>query len=134
MLLKALLLQKWFGIRSDPELENQINDRISFMVFIGLPFGDPSPDHGVICRFRERMGAKVMERVHAELLAQLQMKGYSIDAGLAVDARLVRSASSPLSKEKLQEKREEKEHKEREGSGKPVKFRRDVESDWTVKN
>ena len=30
MLLKALLLQKWFGIRSDPELENQINDRISF--------------------------------------------------------------------------------------------------------
>ena len=30
MLLKALLQQKWFGIRSDPELENQINDRISF--------------------------------------------------------------------------------------------------------
>ena len=28
MLLKALLLQKWFGIRSDPELENQINDRM----------------------------------------------------------------------------------------------------------
>ena len=51
MLLKALLLQKWFGIRSDPELENQINDRISFKVFIGLPFGDPSPDHSAISRF-----------------------------------------------------------------------------------
>jgi len=58
MLLKALLLQKWFGIRSDPELENQINDRISFKVFIGLPFGDPSPDHSVICRFRERVGIR----------------------------------------------------------------------------
>ncbi len=44
MRLKALLLQKWFGIWSDSELENQINDRISFKVFIGLPFGDPSPD------------------------------------------------------------------------------------------
>jgi len=30
MLLKGLLLQKWFRIPSDPELENQINDRVSF--------------------------------------------------------------------------------------------------------
>ena len=30
MLLKCMLLQKWFRIPSDPELENQINDRISF--------------------------------------------------------------------------------------------------------
>ena len=71
-----------------------------------------------------------MERIHAELLSQLRAKGFSIDAGLAVDARLVRSALSPLSKEK----REEKERKDREGSGKPVKFSRDLESDWTVKN
>jgi hypothetical protein len=30
MLLKWFLLQKWYRIDSDPELENQINDRISF--------------------------------------------------------------------------------------------------------
>lgn len=76
MLLKAMLLQKWFGIRSDPELENQINDRVSFKVFIGLPLGDPSPDHSVISRFRDRVGGKVMERVHAEILGQLQEKGF----------------------------------------------------------
>ena len=28
-LYKCLLLQKWFHIDSDPELENQINDRLS---------------------------------------------------------------------------------------------------------
>ncbi len=134
MLLKALLLQKWFGIRSDPELENQINDRISFKVFIGLPFGDPSPDHSVISRFRDRVGAKAMERVHAELLAQLQVKGYSIDAGLAVDARLVRSASSPLSKDKLEKINQQRQQEKKDGKDKPVKFSRDVESDWTVKN
>ena len=33
LLLKALLLQKWFRMPSDPELENQINDRISFRSF-----------------------------------------------------------------------------------------------------
>ncbi len=76
MLLKVLMLQKWFGIRSDPELENQINDGISFKVFIGLPFGDPSPDHSVISQFRDRVGSKAMEKIHAELLSQLRSKGF----------------------------------------------------------
>jgi len=53
MLLKALLLQKWFGISisSDPELENQINDRVSFKVFIGLTLGDAADilrDYGLV--------------------------------------------------------------------------------------
>ena len=30
LLLKCLLIQQWFHIKSDPELETQINDRISF--------------------------------------------------------------------------------------------------------
>jgi hypothetical protein len=30
LLFKCMLLQKWFRINSDPELENQINDRLSF--------------------------------------------------------------------------------------------------------
>jgi len=30
LLFKCLLLQKWFRINSDPELENQINDQLSF--------------------------------------------------------------------------------------------------------
>ena len=60
MLLKALLLQKWFGIRCDPELENQINDRVSFKVFVGLPLGHASPDHSVISRYRDRVEGKVM--------------------------------------------------------------------------
>ena len=32
-------------IPSDPELENQINDRISFKKFLGLTLDKPSPDH-----------------------------------------------------------------------------------------
>ena len=33
LLFKAMLLQKWFHIDSDPRLENQINDRWSFKKF-----------------------------------------------------------------------------------------------------
>jgi hypothetical protein len=36
LLYKCLLLQKWFRIQSDPELESQINDRLSFKKFLGL--------------------------------------------------------------------------------------------------
>ena len=43
VLLKAILLQKWYGIDSDPELENQINDRLSFKKFIGIPLRQFSP-------------------------------------------------------------------------------------------
>ena len=54
MLLKGILLQKWFSIKS--ELENQFNNRISFKIFIELPLADHSPDHSIICRFRGYVG------------------------------------------------------------------------------
>ena len=41
LLFKCLLLQKWFHIDSDPELESQVNDRISFKKFLGLSFDNP---------------------------------------------------------------------------------------------
>jgi len=129
MLMKALLLQKWFGIKSDPELENQINDRLSFKAFIGLPFSDPSPDHSIICRFRERIGKKGLEMIFHELLEQFKNSGFSIESGLAVDARIIRSASRPVSNKKLNELREK-----REKTKKTTRFQRDLESDWTVKN
>jgi IS5 family transposase len=68
MLLKALLLQKWFRIPSDPELENQINDRISFKRFLGLPLDNPSPDHSTFSRFRSRLSKEAMIKLNNEVL------------------------------------------------------------------
>jgi transposase, IS5 family len=64
ILFKCLLLQKWFRIPSDPELENQINDRLSFKRFLGLPFSKPSPDHSTFSRFRNRLSKAAMEQIH----------------------------------------------------------------------
>jgi IS5 family transposase len=134
MLLRAVLLQKWFGIHSDPELENQINDRLFFKTFIGLPLEDLSPDHSIISRFRDRVGKEALEKIHQEILEQFKRMGFSIEAGMAVDARLVRSASRPVSGKKLEALKEERKKSEEDETGKPAKFQRDVESDWTVKN
>jgi len=60
ILLKCILLQKWFRIPSDPELENQINDRISFKKFLGLSLDKPSPHHSTFSRFRSRVSKQAM--------------------------------------------------------------------------
>jgi IS5 family transposase len=136
ILMKAILLQKWYGIESDPELENQINDRLSFKKFIGIPLRQLSPDHSLISKFRKRITQPVMEAIHSELLKQFSEKGYSIEGGMAIDARLVKSAARPKSTEKIEETRQKRETPEgnQDKNGKPVKFRSDIESDWVVRN
>ena len=136
LLLKCFLIQQWFHIDSDPELETQINDRISFKKFLGLSFDQPSPDHSTFSRFRNRLSKKAMSEINHEVLMQFTSKGLTINEGIAIDARLVQSASHPLSNEKLQETKAKSETPEGKVdiNGKALKFSRDLESDWTVKN
>jgi IS5 family transposase len=136
MLLKALLLQKWFRIPSDPELENQINDRISFKKFLGLPLDRPSPDHSTFSRFRSRLSEEAMRELNSLVLQEFAKRGLSINEGIGVDARLVKSASRPMSKDGLMELKEERDTPEGrvDKNGNTLKFSRDEESDWTVKN
>jgi transposase, IS5 family len=136
LLMKCLLLQQWFKIDSDPELETQINDRISFKKFLGLSFDNPAPDHSTFSRFRGRFTKDIMRMINHELLSQFSAKGLTINEGVAIDARLVQSASHPLSNDKLQEEKLKKQTPEGkvDKNGKALKFSRDLESDWTVKN
>jgi transposase, IS5 family len=82
-LLKCLLLQKWFHIHSDPELENQINDRISFKKFLNLPLDTPSPDHSTFSRFRSRLSKKAMIHLNNIVLQEFGKQGLSINEGIA---------------------------------------------------
>ena len=136
LLLKSLLLQKWFRIPPDPELENQINDRISFKKFLGLALEQPSPDHSTFSRFRSRLSKEAMMWINSEVLQQFSVKGLRINEGIAVDARLIESASRPVSTEELKRYRENRSKPEGrvDRNGKPLKFCRDMDSDWTVKN
>lgn len=71
-----------------------------------------------------------------ELLSQFTAKGLTINEGIAIDARLVQSASHPLKTEKLEEEKLKRQTPDGkvDKNGKPLKFSRDLESDWTVKN
>jgi len=52
LMIKLLVLQSNNGL-SDPELERQANDKISFLKFLGFP--EKIPDHTTVWYFRERL-------------------------------------------------------------------------------
>jgi len=71
-----------------------------------------------------------------EVLREFARRGLKINEGIAVDARLVQSASKPMRKEELKKEKERRESPEggMDEKGRPLKFSRDVESDWTVRD
>jgi len=134
LLFKCLMLQKWFRIISDPELENHINDRLSFKKFLPLSFSKPSPDHSTFSRFRSRLSKNAMDEINSEILRQFEAKGLTINEGIAVDARLVKSVSRPVSNNKLTELKEKANTPEGklDKNSNPKKYSRDLDSDWVV--
>lgn len=136
MLFKCLLLQKWFRIDSDPELESQINYSRAFRKFLGLPSNIPSPNHSTFSRFRGRLSKGQFETITLNILKQFSAEGIIINEGIAIDARIVKSASKPLSNKKLDKLKAERSTPggQLDKTGKSRKFSRDIESNWTVKN
>ena len=75
-----------------------------------------------------------MINLNSVVLQEFAKRGLSINEWIAVDARLVKSASKPMSNDEL---RKEKEKRNTPGgnldkNGNLLKFSRDLESDWSV--
>lgn len=97
LMLKALLLQQWYRL-SDAELEEAINDRVSFRKFLGLSLEAACPDHTTLCRFRNRLAeAGLAEKLFGEFERQLEARGLLLKRGTMVDASLVETPHRPAS-------------------------------------
>ena len=87
LMVKLLVLQAWYGL-SDPELERQVNDRLSFRHFLGYP--ERAPDYSTVWRFRERLAETGKDqKVWAELQRQLDAKGLRVRKGVVQDASFI---------------------------------------------
>lgn len=95
VLFKALLVQSLYGL-SDRELEEALDDRLSFRRFVGLSLEEPVPDHTVLNRFRNRLaGEGLLEKLFAELDRQLENAGVVLKRGTMLDATLIEAVSAP---------------------------------------
>lgn len=92
MMFKALLLQQWYAL-SDAQLEEMLNDRVSFRRFLGLALDADAPDHTTLCRFRNRLiEAGLIERLFAEFDRQIEDRGLVLKRGTMIDATLIEAA------------------------------------------
>ena len=139
VLFKMCLLGIWYGL-SDRELEDQVNDSISFTRFCGLSLEDPVPDHSIVSRFRTML--TMQEVWHAlldEVNRQLQVKGLLVRTGTIVDASITETPNKPKGKSQYEvvadnepaESGEEAQGKDR--LQKIVKPGVDQEAAWTKK-
>ncbi|MFH1252919.1 MAG: IS5 family transposase [Candidatus Uhrbacteria bacterium] len=88
-LIKALFLELWYGL-SDPELEEQILDRISFQRFLEVKDRTDIPDETTVCRFRNKLVELHAENELFEVVDEMiDNSGYRIDKGTIVDATII---------------------------------------------
>jgi len=89
VVVRSMLLQAWYNL-SDPKLEFQCHDRLSFRNFLGFP--ERIPDFSTIWRIRDRLEAEGIDTlIWAELQRQLDDKGFKVKKGTIQDASFIES-------------------------------------------
>jgi transposase, IS5 family len=137
MMFKVLVIQAANNL-SDERAEYLVNDRLSFMRFLGLGLGDRVPDARTIWLFRERLtgavidGRPAIKGLFARFDETLQAAGYIAMSGQIVDATLV---AAPRQRNTQEEKAEIKAGRGPAAwQAKPAKLRhKDRDARWTVK-
>ncbi len=89
LMFKILVLQALYNL-GDDQTEFVINDRLSFIRFLGLSIGDDVPDAKTIWLFREHLTqARAMDNLFARFDKHLARSGYLAMGGQIVDATIV---------------------------------------------
>ena len=98
LLFKMSLLQTWYGL-SDYEVEDRVNDSISFSYFCGLPIDGVAPDHSTLSRFRTIMTkTNAYEPLFKEINRQLEAHQIIVKTGAIIDASVIDTPLKPKGK------------------------------------
>jgi IS5 family transposase len=130
-MFKILVIQAQNNL-SDDRAEFLINDRLSFMRFLGLGLTDKAPDAKTIWAFRERLTkAGAIEALFARFDFAIREAGYIPMSGQIVDASLV---SAPRQRNTQGEKADIKAGRvPKDWADRPAKLRqKDREARWTL--
>ena len=127
-MVKMLFIQNLYNL-SDPELEEQMIDRLSFQEFVGINFNNEIPDFTTLWRFKESLiEHKILDKIFELILEQLDGEGLILKRGTIVDATIIKSKNRPM----RNTKREELEKLKTEG--KKVSSQLDTDAKSTEKN
>lgn len=133
LLFKMCLLQTWYGL-SDYEVEDRVNDSISFGYFCGLTIDQVAPDHSTVSRFRTAMTkAGAYEKIFKAINKQLEQHQIIVKTGAIVDASVIDTPLKPKGKTTHQVA-QDRELEQKEEVKKNYADSVDKEASWLKKN
>ncbi len=134
LMFKILVLQRIYNL-SDDQAEYQINDRMSFMRFLGLHLGDRVPDAKTIWLFRDMLTkANIMRELFDVFNKQLEDAHLITRTGTIVDATFVDAPRQRNSKDENDERRAGNIPEEWQKPENKNKLRqKDLDATWTRK-
>lgn len=133
VMFRILLIQTWFDL-SDPQMEETLLDRISFVRFAGLSLASDVPDHSTICRFRnELMEHGLYEKLFNEINRQLEGKGILVKKGAIVDATVIESARRPRKVIETESIPEDRKEDDDDSDPPNISYSDDADAKWLKK-
>src|SRR5882672_2785299 len=95
MLLRAMLLQAFYSVRSERQLMERLEFDLLFRWFVGLGIDDPVWDHSVFSKNRDRLlDGEIAAKFLTAVLAQPHVKQLLSSDHFSVDGMLVEACAS----------------------------------------
>lgn len=132
---KMMILQRYYNI-SDEQLEYQVNDRLTFMRFLGLDIASDVPDCNTIWTFKEQLKENgIVEKLFDKFLVMLENEGFIANEGSIIDASFVevpRQRNNKDDNDKIKNNKTPEEWEKEENKNKLS--HKDLDARWTKKN
>lgn len=131
MMFKVLVLQSLYNL-SDDSVEFQIQDRLSFMRFLGLTLADRVPDAKTVWLFRQRLiENELIEELFRQFDEVLERNGFAARKGQIIDASIV---PAPRQRNSREENKKIKNDEAIEDWNDEKARQKDTDARWTQKN
>jgi transposase len=132
MLLRAMLLQAFYSVRSERQLMERLEFDLLFRWFVGLGVDDPVWDHSTFSKNRDRLLAgEIAARFLSALLSEPHVKRLLSSEHFSVDGTLIQAWASMKSFRPKYDRRENDDDRGSGGRNDPADFRGEKRSNET---
>lgn len=134
LMFKVLIIKRMYNLSLD-QTEYQINDRISFMRFLGLGMGDRVPDAKTIWLYEDLLSkSEVGKELFDLFFEEIAKNGYVTKTGSIVDASFIEAPKRKNTKEQREALKKGETPTEWDDPEHPQKLmQRDTDATWTKK-
>jgi IS5 family transposase len=134
LMFKVLIIKRLYNL-SHAQTEYQTNDRMSFMRFLGLDFGDRIPDENTIWLYEDKLAkSDAGKELFDQFFSAIAEKGYVTRTGSIVDASFVEAPKRKNTKEQREKLKKGEVPEEWDDPEHPQKLKqRDTDATWAKK-